>query len=302
MYSRYPRYPYFGYEVKCKPEPVTFPPQHQPKQPGIESFMVPRPIYDNPYYRGCGKLAGKTAIITGGDSGIGRAAAVAFAKEGADVAIVYLYERSDALETKAAVERTGRRCLLIEGDLREEQFSKKVVKGTLQCFGHLDILVNNVGVQFPQDSILDITGEQLENTFRTNIFSFFYMTKAALPYLKCGSSIINTASITAYQGKKELIDYSSTKGAIVSFTRSLSLSLVKQGIRVNAVAPGPTWTPLIPSSYSAETVKSFGLEVPMRRAAQPFELAPAYVYLASDDSGDVSGQVIHVNGGAMVES
>lgn len=298
----YPKYPYFGYEIKCAPRPVTFPPQHQTRQPGIESIMVPRPIYDNPYYQGSGKLRNKVAIITGGDSGIGRAVAVAFAKEGADMAIAYLYERPDALETKAAVERLGRRCLLIEGDLRDEQFSKKVVNDTLQCFGHLDILVNNIGVQFPQQSILDISSEQLENTFRTNIFSFFYMTKAALPHLKCGSTIINTASITAYQGKEELIDYSSTKGAIVSFTRSLSLSLVKQGIRVNAVAPGPTWTPLIPSSYSAEEVKTFGLEVPMKRAAQPFELAPAYVYLASSDSSNVSGQVIHVNGGAMVES
>lgn len=297
-----PMYPYFGCEIKCRPVPVTFPPQHQRQQPGLEYLMVPRPIYDNPHYRGSGKLCNKTAIITGGDSGIGRAVAIAFAKEGANVAIVYLYERSDALETKAAVERLGRRCLLIEGDLREERFSAEVVKETLQCFGHIDILVNNIGVQYPQSSILDITAEQLDNTFRTNIFSFFYMTKAVLPYLNCGGTIINTTSITAYQGRKELIDYSSTKGAIVSYTRSLSLSLLNQGIRVNAVAPGPTWTPLIPSSFSAEEVKSFGLEVPMKRAAQPFELAPAYVYLASDDSSNVSGQVIHVNGGAMVES
>lgn len=298
----YPAYPYFGYEKKCGYVPMTFPPQHQTIQPGIESAMVPRPIYDNPYYRGSGKLSGKAAVITGGDSGIGRAVAVAFAKEGADVAIVYLYERSDADETKAAVEKYGRPCLLIEGDLRHEQFAAKAVRDVLSCFGHIDILVNNIGVQFPQKSILDISGEQLENTYRTNIFSFFYMTKAVLPHLKRGSAIINTASITAYQGNKELIDYSSTKGAIVSFTRSLSLSLEPHGIRVNAVAPGPTWTPLIVSSYSAEEVKSFGLEVPMKRAAQPFELAPAYVYLASDDSGNVSGQVVHVNGGAMVES
>lgn len=298
----YPMYPYFGYERKCGYVPVTFPPQHQPRQPGIESIMSPRPIYDNPYYRGSGKLSGKVAIITGGDSGIGRAVAVAFAKEGADVAIVYLYERSDAEETKAAVEKYGRRCLLIESDLRYEQAAGKAVNEVLRSFGHIDILVNNIGVQFPQQSILDISGEQLENTYRTNIFSFFYMTKAVLPHLKCGSAIINTASITAYRGSRELIDYSSTKGAIVSFTRSLSLSLEPHGIRVNAVAPGPTWTPLIVSSYSAEEVKSFGLEVPMKRAAQPFELAPAYVYLASYDSGNVSGQVVHVNGGAMVES
>lgn len=298
----HPMYPYFGYEVKCTPIPITFPPQHQMKQPGIESIMFPRPIYDNPDYKSSGKLSNKIAVITGGDSGIGRAVSVAFAKEGADVAIVYLYERSDALETKAAVEKYGHQCLLIEGDLTNEHFSMKVVNDTLQRYGHIDILINNIGVQFPQDSILDISSEQLERTFKTNIFSFFYMTKAVLPHLKRGSTIINTASITAYQGKKQLIDYSSTKGAIVSFTRSLSLSLVNQGIRVNAVAPGPTWTPLIPSSYSAEEVKSFGLEVPMKRAGQPYELAPVYVYLASEDSSDVSGQVLHVNGGAMVET
>lgn len=298
----YPGYPYFGYEIKCEPKPITFPPQHQDRQPGLEYLMFPRPIYDNPYYRGSGKLANKTAIITGGDSGIGRATAVAFAKEGANIAIVYLYERRDALETKAVIENLGRPCLLIEGDLRNESFAKEAVKRTLSAFNRIDILVNNIAVQYPQKSILDISAEQLENTFRTNIFSYFYMTKAVLPHLCPGSAIINTASITAYQGNEELIDYSSTKGAIVSFTRSLSKSLIKQGIRVNAVAPGPVWTPLIPSSYSAEEVKFFGLDVPMKRAAQPFELAPAYVYLASDDSGNVSGQVIHVNGGAPVES
>lgn len=298
----YPMYPYFGCEIKYTPTPITFPPQHQTRQPGIESIMIPRPIYDNPYYKGSGKLLNKIAIITGGDSGIGRAVSVAFAKEGANVSIVYLYEQSDALETKAAVERYGRLCFLIEGDLREEQFSNKVVYDTMQYFGHLDVLVNNVAVQYPQKSILDISSEQLENTFKTNIFSYFYMTKAALPNLRSGSAIINTASVTAYQGNKELIDYSSTKGAIVSFTRSLSQSLVTKGIRVNAVAPGPVWTPLIPSSYSADEVKTFGLDAPMKRAAQPFELAPAYVYLASSDSGDVTGQVIHVNGGIMVES
>lgn len=298
----YPVYPYWGYETKCERVPITFPPQHQSRQPGIESLMVPSPIYNNPYYIGSGKLLNKTALITGGDSGIGRATAVAFAKEGADVSIVYLYERPDALETKAAVESFGRRCLAIEGDIRIETFCKEAVDKTIHTFGHLDILVNNAAVQFPQDSILDITSEQLEDTFKTNIFSFFYMTKAALPYLKCGSSIINTSSITAYEGEKTLIDYSSTKGAIVTFTRSLSKSLVDKGIRVNAVAPGPVWTPLIPSSFSAERVKSFGADNPMKRAAQPFELAPAYVFLASDDSGYVTGQMIHVNGGKMVTS
>ncbi|WHH60053.1 SDR family oxidoreductase [Petroclostridium sp. X23] len=298
----YPVYPYFGYEAKCERVPITFPPQHQSRQPGIESLMVPRPIYNNPYYTGSGKLFNKAALITGGDSGIGRATAVAFAKEGADVAIVYLYEHSDALETKAAVESFGRRCLAIEGDIRIETFCKEAAEKTIRTFGHLDILVNNAAVQFPQNSILDITSEQLEDTFKTNIFSFFYMTKAALPYLQCGSSIINTSSITAYEGEKTLIDYSSTKGAIVTFTRSLSKSLVDKGIRVNAVAPGPVWTPLIPSSFSAERVKNFGADNPMKRAAQPFELAPAYVFLASDDSGYVTGQMIHVNGGRMVTS
>lgn len=287
----YPIYPYIG---------LTFPPQHQSRQPGIEYIMNPRPIYNNPGYRGSEKLLNKVAVITGGDSGIGRATAVAFAKEGADVAIVYLYERTDALETKAAVESLGRRCLNIEGDIRREEFCKEAIQKTVQYFNRLDILVNNAGVQYPQDSILDISKEQLEDTFRTNIFSFFYMTKAALPNMKCGSCIINTTSITAYEGEKTLIDYSSTKGAIVSFTRSLSKSLVDKGTRVNAVAPGPVWTPLIPSSFSAERVKTFGADNPMKRAAQPFELAPAYVFLASDDSAYVTGQTIHVNGGKMV--
>ncbi|MFZ7132158.1 MAG: SDR family oxidoreductase [Eubacteriales bacterium] len=298
----YPIYSYLGYETKCEKVPITFPPQHQNCHPGIESIMVPRPIYNNPNYNGSGKLLKKVALITGGDSGIGRAAAVAFAKEGADVAIVYLYECSDALETKNAIENLGHKCLLIEGDIRHESFCKEAIKKTIHNLGHLDILVNNAAVQFPQDSILDITSEQLENTFKTNIFSFFYMTKAALPYLKWGSSIINTSSITAYDGEKTLIDYSSTKGAIVSFTRSLSKSLVNQGIRVNAVAPGPVWTPLIPSSFSAHRVKNFGADNPMKRAAQPFELAPAYVFLASNDSMYVTGQMIHVNGGKMVTS
>lgn len=293
-------YPYFGFETKCEVVPITFPPQHQDQQPGIESEMNPRPIYNNPHYLGSGKLKNKVAIITGGDSGIGRATAVAFAKEKADVAIIYLNEHSDALETKKIIEALDQRCLTIEADIRNEDFCNEAVKNTITEFGHLDILVNNAGVQFPQESILDITNEQLENTFRTNIFSFFYMTKAALPYLKSGSSIINTASITAYAGEKTLIDYSSTKGAIVSFTRSLSLSLANKGIRVNSVAPGPVWTPLIPSSFSAERVKTFGTETPMKRAAQPFELAPAYVFLASSDSNFVTGETIHVNGGEMV--
>lgn len=298
----YPVYPYYSVRTKCEETPIAFPPQHQDRQPGLESLMVPRPISENPAYRGSQKLQGKVAIITGGDSGIGRAVAIAFAKEGADVAIVYLYEHEDAEETKRLVEQWGRTCLPIACDLQDERASHMVVEQTLACFGRVDILINNCGVQYPQESILDITDEQLHHTFRTNIFSFFYMIKAVLPCLAPGSAIINTASVTAYQGEKTLIDYSSTKGAIVSLTRSLSLSLVEQGIRVNAVAPGPIWTPLIPSSYSAERVAEFGLDTPMKRAGQPFELAPIYVYLASDDSGYVSGQVLHVNGGIMVES
>jgi len=262
--------------------------------------MNPLPIDENPDYKGNGKLKDKTAIITGGDSGIGRAAAIAFAKEGADVAVVYLYEQQDADRTRRRVEELGRRCLLIPGDLRQEPFCREVVQKTVETFGRLDVLVLNQAVQYPRESLLQITPEQLHHTFATNIFPHFYLTRAALPHLRPGSSIISTASVTAYRGARELIDYSATKGAIVSFTRSLALSLADQGIRVNAVAPGPVWTPLIPSSYDEERVRKFGTDTPLKRAAQPFELAPAYVYLASDDSSYVTGEIIHVNGGAMV--
>lgn len=297
-----PRYPYYGFQTKCKRIPLTFPPQHQEKQPGLEYLMEPLPISDNPGYVGGGKLAGKVALITGGDSGIGRAVAIAFAKEGADVAIAYLDEHEDACETKRMVEHYGRCCLTIAGDLRDETICHKVVRKTLKHYGRLDIVVLNQAVQFPQKSILDISKEQLKDTFETNIYPHFFITQAALPYLRRGSSIISTASVTAYAGAPLLVDYSSTKGAIVSFTRSLSLQLVKKGIRVNAVAPGPIWTPLIVSSYSADYVKTFGTETPMKRAGQPFELAPTYVYLASDDSSYVTGQVLHVNGGVMTET
>lgn len=277
-----------------------FPPQHQNQRPGIESEMNPRPTYQNQGYKAAGKLAGKAALITGADSGIGRAVAVLYAKEGADVAVVYLSEHSDAEETQRAVEAEGRKCVLIAGDIGDEAFCQQAVAQAVQELGRLDVLVNNAAEQHPQKSLLDISTEQLERTFRTNIFSFFHMTKAALPHLKPGSAIVNTASITAYHGHKELLDYSATKGAIVTFTRSLSQMLVGQGIRVNGVAPGPIWTPLIPSTFTEQQVAKFGTDTPMKRAGQPEELAPGYVYLASDDSTYVTGQILHINGGEVV--
>lgn len=301
----YPVYKSIGIIEKCEKVKVLFPQQHQDSQPGLEYIMEPRPISDNPYYLGSCKLQGKVAIITGGDSGIGRAVAYAFAKEGADIAISYLCEHKDANETKAHIERLGRKCILIPGDLKNEEMSKVVVEKTIKYFGKIDILVNNHGVQFIKESILDITAEQLDETFKTNIYSFFYMTKAVLPHLKKGASIINTTSITAYKGEPLLIDYSATKGAILTFTRSLSQSLISKGIRVNGVAPGPIWTPLIPSSFSAKQVETFGSntsKVPMKRAGQPFEVATSFVFLASDDSSYMSGQILHPNGGAIVGS
>jgi NAD(P)-dependent dehydrogenase (short-subunit alcohol dehydrogenase family) len=247
-------------------------------------------------------LQDKVALITGGDSGIGRAVAIAYAKEGANVAIVYLKEHDDAKETKNLVETQGRRALAIAGDITEEAFCQQAVQQTVDEFGKLDILINNAAEQHPQKSIEDISKEQLERTFRTNIFSMFYLTKAALKHLREGSTIINTTSVTAYKGSPQLLDYSSTKGAIVSFTRSLSQNLVSKGIRVNAVAPGPIWTPLIPSTFPEEKVETFGQQVPMKRAGQPEEVAPSYVFLASDDASYMSGQVLHPNGGEVVNS
>jgi NAD(P)-dependent dehydrogenase (short-subunit alcohol dehydrogenase family) len=281
-------------------EKKTMPPQHQDRQPGVESEMTPKPKSLDRKYKGSAKLQGKAAIITGGDSGIGKAAAICYAAEGADVVIVYLDEHEDAKETKRLIEEAGSRCLLIAGDVGNEAFCKDVVRQSVEKFGKLDILVNNAAEQHPQETIEDITQEQLERTFRTNIFSCFYFTKAALPYLKDGSAIINTASITAYRGNPSLLDYSSTKGAIVAFTRSLSTSLAEKGIRVNGVAPGPIWTPLIPSTFDAEKVGEFGGDNPMKRPGQPEELGPAYVFLASDDSSYMTGQFLHINGGEII--
>jgi NAD(P)-dependent dehydrogenase (short-subunit alcohol dehydrogenase family) len=274
------------------------PAQHQPK-PGIESKMTPRPRYQARHYQGADKLVDKVALITGGDSGIGRAVAVLFAREGADVAIAYLpEEQSDAEETQRAVEKEGRRALLIPGDVRDPEFCRQSVEATLTEFDKLDLLVNNAAFQQHQDSLEDITDEQWDNTFRTNIYGYFYMTRAALPHLKAGSAIVNTGSITGLEGSKELLDYSATKGAIHAFTKSLAQNLVESGIRVNCVSPGPVWTPLNPSDKPAKDVAKFGADTPMKRPAQPEEIAPAYVYFASEvDSSYVTGEVLTLLGG-----
>lgn len=276
------------------------PPQHQDQQPGRETDMTPRPQFARRDYKGSDKLQDKVALITGGDSGIGRSTAVLFAREGADVAIVYLAEDTDAQETKKLVENEGRRCLTLRGDLGDESFCRQVIDRTVEQFGKLDILVNNAAEQHPKSSLEEITAEQLERTFRTNIFAYFFLTKAALPHLKDGASIINTTSVTAYKGSPQLLDYSSTKGAIVAFTRSLSQSLAEKNIRVNGVAPGPIWTPLIPSTFPEDKVEQFGGNVPLGRAGQPEEVAPCYVFLASDDASYMTGQVLHPNGGSVV--
>lgn len=276
------------------------PAQRQQQQPGIESIMTPRPLAEDQSYRASGKLEGKVAFITGGDSGIGRAVAILFAKEGADVAISYLNEEGDAQETRREIESEGRRCILIAGDIGDASFCAKAIDRTVNDLGQLDILVNNAAEQHPTDNIKDITPEQIERTFRTNVFSMFYLTSAALKYLPPGSTIINTTSVTAYKGNASLLDYSATKGAIVAFTRSLSQAMVEKGIRVNAVAPGPVWTPLIPSTFPAEKVASFGSDKPMGRAGEPAEIAPCYVFLAAKDSSYMSGQVLHPNGGEVI--
>lgn len=277
-------------------------PQEQPRQPGLEKEMDPEPIYDDKDYKGSGKLEGKVALITGGDSGIGRAVAIAFAKEGANVAIAYLDEHEDADKTAKAVESYGAECMKIATDISDVKNCHQLVTDVVAEFGKLNILVNNAAKQFPQKDFLSITPDQLKETFETNIFSMFYLTQAALPHLEKHDSVINTSSVTAYRGSPGLIDYSATKGAITSFTRSLSQNLIDEGIRINSVAPGPIWTPLIPASFDAEKVGKHGGDTPMERRGQPAELAPAYVYLASNDSTYVTGQTIHVNGGDFITS
>ncbi len=279
------------------------PPQRQ-EPPGDESKMRPRPKFERREYRGSGKLAGRVALITGGDSGIGRATAVLFAREGADVAIVYLSEDRDASETVTLVEKEGQNCLKIRGDLGDEMFCQKVIASVVERCGRLDVLVNNAAEQHPKESLADIDAAQLERTFRTNIFSMFFLSKAALPHLRKqqGATIINTTSVTAYRGSGHLLDYSATKGAIVAFTRSLSQALASEGIRVNAVAPGPIWTPLIPSTFPPDKVESFGSDVPLGRAGEPEEVATCFVFLASEDASYMTGQVLHPNGGEIVNA
>ena len=276
------------------------PPQEQPRQPGIETRMRPLPESELDQHIGTGKLQNKVAVITGGDSGIGRAVAIAFAKEGADIAIIYLNEHQDAERTQQDIEALGRSCLLLAGDVGDEGFCRDSIAAVLDNFGGIDILVNNAAEQHPQTDISAITEAQLVKTFRSNVFSMFYLVKAVLPHLKAGARIINTTSVTAYRGSPGLLDYSATKGAIVAFTRSLSLALEERGVLVNAVAPGPIWTPLIPATFDAQHVSEFGSDTPMQRPGQPSEVAPCYVFLAGPESSYMSGQVLHPNGGEII--
>ncbi len=286
-----------GEGLKCTSFELKYPPQEQDIQPGMEYLMEPRPIYNNPNYKASGKLKDKVAIITGGDSGIGRAVAVAFVKEGAKVVINYLNEHKDAKETKMVLDELGGEYLFIVGDIKEKETSDYIVEETIKHFGKIDILINNAGVQYQQKSLLDISDEQFDNTMKTNIYGMFYLTRAALKYMKPGANIINLSSVTTFYGEPELIDYVTTKGAIVGFTRSLATNLADKNIRVNAVAPGYFWTPLQPACWEAEKIPTLGADAPMKRAGETYEIAPLFVYLASDDASYVTGQVMHINGG-----
>ncbi len=283
--------------LKCKKYQIMAPPQEQNGIVGLEYVMKPLPIFDDPNYVGSGKLKNKVAIITGGDSGLGRAAAIAFAKEGADLVIPYYNEHIDANLTKEYIEQLGGRCLLLSGDISDKDFCNYIITETLNKFGKIDILVNNAGVQYQQDKLEDISDEQFDWTMKVNIYGMFYLTRAAIPHMKEGSSIINLSSVTTFDGEPRLIDYVTTKGAIVGFTRSLAINLALKKIRVNAIAPGFFWTPLQPNCWDAEVIPTLGSNSAMGRGAMPYELAPTYVYLASDDSHYVTGQVLHVNGG-----
>jgi NAD(P)-dependent dehydrogenase (short-subunit alcohol dehydrogenase family) len=282
--------------------PQEFPPQHQDRQPGIEAEMDPEPLHDDPEYRGSGKLRDKVALITGGDSGIGRAVAIAYAKEGADVAILYLDEHQDAEKTRQLVAEKGRRCLAIAGDVGSREFCFDAVRQVVEHFGRLDILVNNAAQQYLNEGLEKITEEQVTKVFRTNIFGYIFMAQAALPHLPPGGAVVNTTSVEANTPQAKLMDYASTKGAILTFTRGLAKELIERGIRVNAVAPGPIWTPLIPASFPAEDIKQYGADTPMKRAGQPCEMAPCYVFLASSDASYMMGQCLHPNGGMDMSS
>jgi len=294
-------YQYFGKTgIKSIKYEILAPEQSQDKQPGLEKLMYPSPIFDNPNYVGSNKLKDKVAIITGGDSGLGRAAAIAFAKEGAKVVIPYYDEHEDAEDTKKYIEQMGGICEILAGDIADKNFSKKIVNFTINKFGSIDVLVNNAGVQYQQDTLLCIPDEQFDRTMKVNIYGMYYLTKEALPYLKSGSSIINLTSVTAFYGEPQLIDYVTTKAAIVGFTRSLARNLALKNIRVNAIAPGYFWTPLQPACWVKEKIPSLGADAAMARGAMPYELAPTFVFLASDDSSYVTGQVIHNNGGQVM--
>ena len=294
-------YKYYGnVGVKSTVYNILAPAQEQDVQPGMEYEMYPLPIFDNPNYKGSGKLKDKVAIVTGGDSGLGRACCIAFVKEGAKVVIVYYNETKDAEDTRKYIESLGGDCILIRGDITDHEFCKNIVKETLSKYGKIDVLVNNAGVQYQQDKLECISDEQFDWTMKVNVYGMFYLTKEVLPHLNSGASIINLSSVTTFNGNPQLIDYVTTKGAIVGFTRALARNLALKNIRVNAIAPGFFWTPLQPACWVAEKIPSLGADAAMARGAMPYELAPTFVFLASDDSSYMTGQVIHNNGGEVM--